>query len=101
MNEHEEIIMQLITNSGDARSSCLKAIRAARKGEFDEADALLIKTKEFLAKAHKTQTSLIHNEMQGNHFPVSLLIIHAQDHLMNAMTMRDLAVEMIEILKAK
>ena len=34
MNEYEEIVMQLITNSGDARSRCLKAIRAARKGNF-------------------------------------------------------------------
>ncbi|QIQ20503.1 PTS lactose/cellobiose transporter subunit IIA [Zophobihabitans entericus] len=101
MNEYEEIIMQLITNSGDARSSCLKAIRSARKGDFAEADALLAKTKESLSLAHKTQTTLIQNEMKGESFPVSLLIIHAQDHLMNAITMRDLATEIIEILKAK
>ncbi|MBI0038635.1 PTS lactose/cellobiose transporter subunit IIA [Gilliamella sp. B14384H2] len=101
MNEYEEIVMQLITNSGDARSRCLKAIRAARKGNFEQADSLIEEVKKFLAIAHKTQTELIQNEIQGNHIPVSLLIIHAQDHLMNAISMRDLAIEIIEILKDK
>jgi len=30
-------------------------------------------------------------------FQMSLLMIHAQDHLMNAMTVKDLAAEMVEL----
>lgn len=101
MNEYEEIIMQLIASSGEARSRCLKAIRKARQGDFPIAETLLVEVKNFLIQAHKIQTKLIQSEIQGEPFPISLLIIHAQDHLMNAMTMRDLAIEIIEILKEK
>ena len=32
---------------------------------------------------------------------VDLLMVHGQDHLMNAMTVRDLAVEIIELCKMR
>jgi len=51
--------------------------------------------KEALSKAHTFQTNLIQNEAAGEVVKISLLVIHAQDHLMNAMTVLDLAQEMI------
>lgn len=42
-NEMELTIMRLITAAGDARSLAIQAIRAARAGHFDEADALMIR----------------------------------------------------------
>ncbi len=41
-NEMELTIMRLITAAGDARSLAMQAIRAARAGHLDEADALMI-----------------------------------------------------------
>ncbi|MCF0239466.1 MAG: DNA polymerase II large subunit, partial [Streptococcus gallolyticus] len=42
-------------------------------------------------KAHKIQTELLQGEMQGNPCEFSLLLVHSQDHLMNAMLAKDLA----------
>lgn len=98
-NELEYIVMQLITNAGDARSLAIQAIRSARKGSFEEADKLIDDCLEKMTEAHKFQTELIFSETSGNPVPVSLLLIHAQDHVMNAMTVKDMAVEMIEMMK--
>lgn len=52
-----------------------------------------------LAKAHEVQTEMIVKELNGEGQNVQLLMVHAQDHMMNAMTVRDLAEQIIEILK--
>lgn len=100
MNEDlEYTIMQLITYAGDARSLAMEAIRNARKGKFEKADTLLGECVEKMVEAHKYQTELIFSETSGSPVPISLLMIHAQDHVMNAMSVKDLAVEMIEMMK--
>ncbi len=50
-----------------------------------------------MIEAHHSQTALLSQEARGEKVEVSMLLIHAQDHLMNAITFRDLAVEMIEL----
>lgn len=52
---------------------------------------------EELIKAHHFQTALIQNEAKGAKTEPTLLMIHAQDHLMNAMTMKDLASEIVDL----
>ena len=97
-NDLEVTIMQRNIYSGEARSLAIQAIRVARKGEFEEAKKLISECQEKMVEAHKFQTELIFSETSGNKVPISLLMVHAQDHVMNAMTMKDIAVEVIEIL---
>lgn len=99
LEQLEEVVMQIIINSGEARSHCLNSLKLARQGKYDEAEALIVLAKERLSDAHAVQTGLIQSEIKGERIPASLIMIHAQDHLMNALTVRDLAVEMIEVLK--
>ena len=99
--EMEQIIMDLVVNGGMARSLAIEAIRNARQGNFEEADKLMKESAETLSKAHEVQTELITKEAGGEHMEVQLLMVHAQDHVMNAMTVYDLAVEIIELLKER
>jgi len=99
--DYEQIIMQIIVNGGDARTNALKAIRCARKGSLKEAEELMKCAEEAMSKAHETQTGLIQAEARGEKSEVTLLMVHAQDHLMNAMTVKDLAAEMIEESKLR
>lgn len=99
-NKNLEIIMTLIANSGDAKSSSMEAIRAARNKDFDMAKESIANARELLNKAHKSQTKLLTQEASGNSMEISLLLIHAQDHLMNTITTADLAEEMIEMYKS-
>lgn len=97
----EQEIMDIIMNAGNARTHCLNAVRSAINGDFEEADQMIKQAKKDLTKAHKTQTHLIKEEVSGNGKPVTLLMVHAQDHLMNALTVRDLAEIVIEDIKSK
>jgi PTS system cellobiose-specific IIA component len=93
----EEIIMGLIVNGGNARSKAMEAIQYAKEGNIAEAKVLIEKANEDLGKAHEAQTELIQTEAGGTPIDLSILMIHAQDHLMNAMTVKDLANEFIDM----
>ncbi len=99
MEELEEIIMQIIVNSGAARSLSIEALRDAGKGDFDGADEKMNQADQTLLETHEYQTNLIQDEINGKSAPLSLLMVHAQDHLMNAMTVMDLAREIIAMKK--
>lgn len=96
-DELMEIIMSLIMHGGDARSSSMEAIHAAKTGDFDLAKEKIQGADESIIQAHEIQTNLLSKESSGEGIPVNLLLVHAQDHLMSAMTYRDLAEEMIEL----
>lgn len=98
-DESAMIAMALITNGGNARSLAMKAIYAAKAGNFDEAEKNMEECNQFLVSAHKSQTELLTAEAGGQAMDVSILLIHAQDHLMNAITVRDLAEEIIDVYK--
>lgn len=93
----EEIILNLIMHSGEARSYAMEAMELAKTGKADEARELMQKSSEELGHAHHSQTSLIQAEAGGDKTEFSLLLMHAQDHLMTTMTLKDIANEIIEI----
>ena len=54
---------------------------------------------EALVEAHNTQTSLLTAEASGNNSEVTLLMVHSQDHLMNAISYLGLTQELIDMYK--
>ncbi|AQY51454.1 Lichenan-specific phosphotransferase enzyme IIA component [Listeria weihenstephanensis FSL R9-0317] len=101
MEELELTIMNLIMFGGNAKSDAMLAIDAAKKGDFVLADEQIQKAEQSLLEAHHSQTKLIQGEARGEKTEVSLLLVHAQDHLMNAITFKDLAIEIVELYRIK
>lgn len=95
--DNPEKIMGIIMHGGNARSLAMQAIEAARNTKSGKAELLIKEAKEELTKAHHIQTNFIQAEAKGEKTEISLLMIHAQDHLMNAMTVKDLASEIISL----
>lgn len=95
--DYEQTVIGIIVNAGEARSKALEAIRFAKENDVEKAKEYLTMSGEGLAKAHRVQTDLIQAEAGGTKQEVTLLMVHAQDHLMNAMTVKDLAEELIEV----
>lgn len=93
----EIIVFGLITSSGNAKSHALEAIQLAKAGNFKAARQSISAAEDALGEAHKTQTGLIQSEARGDKTELSILLVHAQDHLMNAILMKDLAIEFIEL----
>lgn len=95
--DYQETIIQIIVDGGNSRSYSMEAIHHAKSGDIEGAREAIAKSIEALGKAHRIQTQLIQEEAAGNSKEVSLLMVHAQDHLMNAMTIKDLAQEFIDM----
>ena len=89
--------MGLIANGGNAKSLAFEAIRLAKKGDIASAREKLKESDKSLLEAHNSQTGMLTKEAQGDHMHVTLLVVHSQDHLMNAITFRDLAGEMVDL----
>lgn len=92
-----EAAFKIISSAGNAKSEAMLAIRAAREGDFDEAQACLKRSDEQLHDAHVQQTDLITAEARGQAVPVNVILIHAQDHLTGALLTRDLAEEFVHL----
>lgn len=98
--ELETIIMELVVNGGNARSLALEAVDAASQKDFKAAEEKMEACDEALRRAHEFQTDMISAEAAGEgNVPVSLVLVHGQDHLMNAMTVRDLAEQMVRMYR--
>lgn len=95
----EEIAMMIIANSGEARSESFNALSEAEKGNFDEADRLLAKADDDLRIAHNSHSELLKLDCSGEIETMSVLLAHAQDHLMTSSLAKDLIKEMIVLYK--
>ncbi len=93
----EEAVMEIIVNAGQSRSLCFEALHAARQGNIDEAKSLLREADGYARQAHKMQTKLIEQDAGEARQPMTLIMVHAQDHLMNSLLARELSEEITHL----
>lgn len=96
---NEQVLFKLISFSGDARSNIYEAFESVVNGEYEKAEESFQEANKSIIEAHNLQTSLIQKEAQGIHTDISLLMIHAQDHLMNTLLSKDLIMNMVNMQK--
>lgn len=81
-----QMAMQIILHSGNARTMADEAFQYAKEKKFVEAYRKLEQAdREGILKAHQAQTQMIQEEARGIVHESSLLFTHAQDHLMTTM----------------
>lgn len=93
----EEAVMEIIVNAGQSRSLCFEALRSAREGNIDEAKLLLKEADGYARQAHKMQTKLIEQDAGEGRQPMTLIMVHAQDHLMTSLLARELSEEIVQL----
>jgi PTS system cellobiose-specific IIA component len=91
--------MEIICNAGEARSLCYEALRLSRESNFEGAEQTLAQAKECLNKAHLTQTKLIEEDQGEGKVAMTLVMVHAQDHLMTTILAHEMATEMVALHK--
>ena len=100
MNDDQlQVVMGLIMNAGNAKGEAVAALAAAKDNNFSEAEERMKAANEALVEAHNTQTSLLTAEASGNNSQVTLLMVHSQDHLMNAISYLGLTQELIDVYR--
>ncbi|EMP6174803.1 PTS lactose/cellobiose transporter subunit IIA [Citrobacter amalonaticus] len=95
--DYEQTVMGIIVNAGICRSCTLQAISLAKAGARDDALLMMEQAENALRQAHDVQTTLIGLDEGVGKVAVHLIMVHAQDHLMNAILLKDLAAEFIDI----
>ncbi|PKH20482.1 PTS lactose/cellobiose transporter subunit IIA [Enterobacterales bacterium CwR94] len=93
----ETTVMMLIIHAGEARSCAMQALQAARHYQWEEAQQQLDAATVAAREAHKIQTALIGADEGCGKVPVNLILVHAQDHLMNALLCRELVEELVHL----
>ena len=94
-DEYMEVVMWIIMSGGNAKGLAFQAIQQAKSGDFEAAEQSLAQASDELRNAHDVQTDLLTRLAQGEKIGWNLYMVHAQDHLMNAITFKDLAGEVV------
>ncbi|MCQ9209968.1 PTS cellobiose transporter subunit IIA [Granulicatella seriolae] len=98
MSEEIQVIaFEIILNSGNARTLVHEAFAAMREDNFALAEEKLEESNEELILAHKAQTGLLQEYASGKEIVMEVILVHAQDHLMTTMTLREVAFEMLAL----
>ncbi|WEV71251.1 PTS lactose/cellobiose transporter subunit IIA [Lactobacillus sp. ESL0785] len=99
MDGIEQVAFEMISNTGEARSLLMKIIDDADKGNFDNYEADFKKANDCLKTAQKVHLKVISSEADQKKLPFSILLVHAEDQMMAAELIRDLAQYIVNINK--
>lgn len=91
--------LQIILHAGNAKSQAMLAVEAAEEGNFDEADDCMARAAEEMQLAHKVQFNLVQSEANGTPVEVTIILVHAQDHLTMAIMAIDFAEHFIKLYR--
>lgn len=98
--EQEEIqvvAFEIILHSGTARTSIHDAFKKMRENNYKEAEQLLDEANQEITLAHQSQTDLLQKYASGESINMEIIMVHAQDHLMTTMTLKEVAIEMLHL----
>lgn len=95
---YEEIAFNIIRYSAEAKSVVMEYLDKIEANI--ETDSEISKAKELLIEAHKSHAMLVQAEANGTKHEFSLLIMHAEDQLMNVEMLLDMT-ERFEKLYAR
>lgn len=89
------IAFEIIAHSGDGRTLIHEAFALMRNGEYDKAKEKLDEAQQTINKAHQAQTELLYAYANDESVKIEIIMVHAQDHMMTTMTLREVALEML------
>ena len=97
LEEMQGVAFQIIAIVGTAKSMYIEAIQLAKKGDIEEAKALIKEGEELFSTAHTHHFGIVQKEASGEQVPFSVMFMHAEDQLLNTETIKIMADEMVEL----
>ena len=93
--------MCIIINAGQSRCLCYFAMSCAKAGDFAADDEKMKEAAHFAREAHRVQTQLIEADEGEGKTKMTLVMVHAQDHLMTSILAKELIGELIAIYRSR
>ena len=97
----EEMALEIITNVGTARSMYVEAVETAKAGNFEEAHNLVAEGEKIFVNGHHAHADLVNAKIGVEELQYMFLVMHAEDQLMSAETLKIVCDELIDMLEAK
>jgi PTS system cellobiose-specific IIA component len=100
----EKEVFTIITSASEAMDFINQSFKAYIQGKHELHEQFLEKADQALDKAHEMQARMIQNELNGNGSVVTMMMVHAQDHLMNVILAKQMIqyfFELIDTIRAK
>lgn len=97
----EEMALEIITNVGTARSMYVEAVEAAKTGNFEEAHNLVAEGEKIFVNGHHAHADLVNAKIGVEELQYMFIVMHAEDQLMSAETLKIVCDELIDMLEAK
>ncbi|GGB56420.1 PTS cellobiose transporter subunit IIA [Virgibacillus dakarensis] len=93
----QSVAFEIILHSGSSRTMIHEAFEMMRNNEFENARNKLKEANNEVLLAHQSQTALLQQYSSGETINTDIIMVHAQDHLMTTMTLREVALEMLHL----
>lgn len=93
------VAFEIILHSGTARTTIHDAFKNMREEKYEIAFEQLEDANEEITLAHQSQTELLQKYASGESINMEIIMVHAQDHLMTTMTLKEVASEMLHLYK--
>ncbi len=97
MEDLKVVSFKIISNVGAAKSLYIEALIHAKAYNFELAKKSIEEGDEYFLQGHKAHASLIQKEASGDKLEMNLLLVHAEDQLMSAETIKILSNEFIDV----
>ena len=98
MTRLQELSFEIIAAAGEAKSYAYEALNNAKNNEKELYEENMAKAEEMMNSAHKIQFDLLAQEAKEElDAQFSILVVHAQDHLMTTLSSIDLIKELAEM----
>ena len=101
MEDIETLLMQIISYSGDCKSSCIEALDLFKEEDYSQANSKLESAYNSLLKAKKIHAKLLAESVGSNEIPATLFMVHAEDQMMSSETILTLARKTLEIIESQ
>ena len=105
-NKAQQIGFEIVSLAGDARSlylECLDTLRKSTKANLKSSISSIEKkmkeAEDLLNECHVKQTDMLQAEAQGKAQPFAYLMVHAQDHLMTTILLKEMLASFIDLYK--
>lgn len=84
----ESLPFAIIANVGTARSMYVEAVSEAEQGNIEKARAMIAEGEQYFVEGHNSHLKIFTSELDTSDMKYLPLIIHAEDQLMSAETMK-------------
>lgn len=92
------VCFQIIAAAGEAKSNFIGAYRAAAAGKPDRADELVTAGDKAFAQCHDIHLGVLRDfAARVNTEPPSQLLVHAEDQMASAETLREMATALMDV----